>query len=200
MHSTAWLLNSSYISFPTLLWSFCPKISELWHFIISKSLLPSSIQPAFILPWFKMLGIRREACRCYWFQHHTQDIKILSARVRFECSAKPKEGFEHLIYPCSGPALLGHGITFLLVHGRMKWKPLNFFRDTCRFTSDNKNSTTSGEHDLGLNSLQKVLPALHFIISGNIFIRKSYCISFTCSFESLMLYLLFYFILFQSLK
>lgn len=45
--------------------------------------------------------------------------EILTAQVRFECSAKPREGFEHLLYPCSGPALLGHEIIFLLAHGMM---------------------------------------------------------------------------------
>lgn len=76
MNSTAWLLNSSYISFPALLGSFFSKISELRLFIITGFLLPSSIQATFIFPWLVMLEIRRHACGCYWFQHHAQDIKM----------------------------------------------------------------------------------------------------------------------------
>lgn len=64
---------------------------------------------------------------------------------------------------------------------------------------------------LGLNSLQEILPAvllskqlpkhlpISFAISDNIFIQKSYRTSSTCSFESSMFYLLFLFVLFQSL-
>lgn len=43
----------------------------------------------------------------------------LTTQVRFKCSTKPREGFEDLQW-CSGLVLLGHGIIFLLTHGRIK--------------------------------------------------------------------------------
>lgn len=93
----------------------------------------------------------------------------------------------------------------------MNWKPLKFFRSICRSTNHNEDGTASGGYYLGLNSLQKILPALllsgqlhksspiSFVISDNIFTQNTYCISFTCSFESPTFYLLFLLVLFQSL-
>lgn len=40
------------------------RFPDLWHFIITGSLLPSSTQASFFLPWLVMLGIRRDAGRC----------------------------------------------------------------------------------------------------------------------------------------
>lgn len=62
---TQLLCYSRYLSFPFQLQSFFPEIPDLWHFIITGSLLPSSTQASFFLPWLVMLGIRRDAGLCY---------------------------------------------------------------------------------------------------------------------------------------
>lgn len=92
----------------------------------------------------------------------------------------------------------------------MNWKPLEFFRTTCRSTNHNEGGMASGGYYLALNSSQKTFPALllswelhkHlpiFFLISDVFIQNSYCISFTCSFESSTFYLMFLLVLFQSL-
>lgn len=120
MDSTALLLNPRYISFPFLLWSFFAEVPDPRHFIITGSLLSSSIQASFFLPWLVVLGIRREACRCYWQQNRAQVVKLHGwnsghkGDVWMLCKTK---SFEPLLQPCS-LALLGHGISFLPAHSR----------------------------------------------------------------------------------
>lgn len=171
------------------------------HFILPGWLLPSSIQPAFILPGLAALGIRSGACWCYQFHHHAKMSRdtgeILTALQNQGEVLSISSLVQDLLY-------WAMGLFFASL-----WK--DELKATDIFQGHTDPLAIMKRYYLGLNSSQEILPAvllskqlpkhlpISFAISDNIFIQKSYRTSSTCSFESSMFYLLFLFVLFQSL-